>query len=217
MSILIIDSDPGSELRLKTFFEGYGFDQVEILKTAGSARDYLKNKQDASGIDEIRLIIINSELEDADGFELCREIHKSRSGQNAYKIILVSSVENKQAITKAKQSNADDFSVKPYENIEFIKHLMVFAHQKVVLLIEDDPVIRQLVTSILYKKQVEVVVEKDGVAAYNMINSMVPPKIVLLDIGLPGMNGIKLVQHIRSKKNMEKYTYSDVDREYGCR
>jgi len=204
MSILIIDSDPGSEVRLKDFLDGYGFEHVDIMKTTDDARDFLKVKQNSKDVDEVRLIIINSEIEGEDGYELCREIHKTDIGKNAYKIMLISSAKNEQAIVKARQSNADDFSVKPYESDEFIKHLMLFTYQKVILLIEDDPVIRQLVISILSRKQVEVIVKTDGLEAYYMINSMAPPKIVLLDIGLPGMNGIKLVEHIRSRPAWKK-------------
>jgi len=204
MSILIIDSDPGSEIRLKDFLGSNGFESADIMKTATDARAFLKEKQSSNSVDEIRLIIINSELEDADGYELCREIYKTDIGKNAYKIILISSAKNEQAIIKVRQSNADDFSVKPYESTEFIKHLMLFTYKRVVLLVEDDPVIRQLVTSILNKKQVEVIIRTDGLEAYNMINTMAPPKMVLLDIGLPGMSGIKLVEHIRNKQVWRK-------------
>ena len=200
MSILIIDSEPGSEIRLKGIFEEYGFGHVDIVKSVEKAREFVKDKEDASGIDDISLVVINSELEDGDGFELCREIHKSRLGERAYFIVLVSSAENKMAINKAKRSQADDYAVKPYESPDFIKKLMLFAHKKVVLLVEDDPVIRQLVMSILYKRHVELIVATDGLKAYNLINSMTPPKMVLLDIGLPGMSGLKLVDHIRKNQ-----------------
>ncbi len=200
MSILIIDSEPGSEIRLKGFFEEYGFGRVDIIKSAEKAREFVKDKEDASGIDDVSLIVINSELKDGDGFELCREINKSRLGERAYFIILVSSAENQLAINKAKHSQADNFAVKPYESTGFIKPLMLFAHKKVVLLVEDDPVTRQLVMSILYKKHVELIVVTDGLKAYNLINSMTPPKMVLLDIGLPGMSGLNLISHIREKQ-----------------
>lgn len=204
MSILIIDSDPGSEVRLKGFLGGHGFRNIVIEKTARSAREYLKNNHALSDKNEIKFIIINSELDDEDGYALCREIHTNQTGRNAYKIVLVSSVKNNQAIVKARQSGANDFSVKPYESTEFLKHLMMYSIRKMVLLIEDDPVISQIVSKVLSKKQFEIVLEKDGLEAYNMINTMNPPRLVLLDIGLPGMNGIKLLKHIRAKPAWKK-------------
>lgn len=204
MSVLIIDSEPGSEVRLKGFLGDYGFKHIDIVKTAKSARVFLNNLKAEKGIDELMLIIINYELDDADGYELCREIHNMPIAQNAYKIIIVSSAENKRAIIKTKQSCADDFSVKPYESPKFIKHLNIFSQNKMVLLIEDDPVIRKMLKALLHKKQFEVVVEVDGGEAYHTINSMNPPKLVLLDIGLPGMNGIKLLQHIRTRPLWKK-------------
>lgn len=172
---------------------------MEIMKNTVDAKKILKENNN-----EVRLIIINSELDDTDGYEFCREINKTEAGGNAYKIILISSANNEQAIIKSKQSNADDFSVKPYESAEFIKHLMLFTYRKVVLLVEDDPIICQFVTSVLRKKKVEVIVKKDGLEAYNLINEMAPPKLVLLDIGLPEMNGIQLIKHIRSKQVWRK-------------
>lgn len=191
-------------MRLKAFLTDHGFKRVSITKTAADARELLMAKQDAKGVDKTRLIIINNDLEDADGYELCREIHKIESYKNTYKIMLISSTENKQAIIKSQQSGANDFAVKPYENIEFYKHLSIFSSKKVVLLVEDDPVIRQMVSLILYKRNIELVTEDDGVDAYNIINTMVPPRLVIMDIGLPRMNGIKLVKHIRTKKTWKK-------------
>ncbi|MCW9013206.1 MAG: response regulator [Gammaproteobacteria bacterium] len=200
MSILIIDSKPGSEMQVRSAFGEQGFDRIDIIKTAEQALAFIAEKDNASGVDEVNLIVIDGELDDGDGFELCRRIRQTKSGDRAYIIMLVSSIENKSAIEKARHSGASDFAVKPYDGMEFIKHLMLFAHKKAVFLVEDDPVVRQLVMSLLYKKQVELIVADDGLRAYNLINSMVPPKLVLLDIGLPGMNGVKLVSHIRSKK-----------------
>ena len=199
MSILVIDSEIGSDIQLRSVFEEQGFVHIEIAKSVEAAKKILKEKENASGVDMVRLIIINGELSDGDGFELCREIRKTELGQYAYIMILVSSQNNPLAIDKARQSGANDFAVKPYNGPEFIKHLIVFAHSRAVLLIEDDPTVQQLVAALLYKKNMEVIVSNDGLKAYNMINTIVPPRLAIIDIGLPNMNGIKLVEHIRSK------------------
>ena len=199
MSILIIDPDIGPDVPVRQVFEEQGFEHLGIVKTVVKAREFLAEKQQSQGVDNITLIIINSELDQGDGFELCREIRKTELGQRAYIIVLVSSVNNSVAIEKARYCGADDFSVKPYNGNEFLKHLMIFAHKKAVFLVEDDPVIRQLVTSLLNKKHVEIIVSDDGLHAYNLINSIAPPKLVLLDIGLPNMSGLKLVKQMRAR------------------
>jgi DNA-binding response OmpR family regulator len=204
MSILIIDPDITTDISVRQVFEEQGLDNLDIIKSAAQVGDYLQARERASGTDELTLIVINSELDQGDGFELCREIRKSSLGKHAYIMILVSSANNTVAIDKARYCGADDFSVKPYHSLEFAKHLMLYAHQKTVLLVEDDPTVCQLVSSILYKKRVEVIVSDDGLHAYNLINSVALPRLVILDIGLPNMSGLKLINHIRSKSLWKK-------------
>lgn len=199
MSILLIDPDVGSDIAVRQCFDELGFENMDIVRSVEQARDFLRHKAETALADGINLIIINSQLDQIDGYELCREIRKSEQGKKAYIIILVSSVKNTVAIEKARYCGANDFSVKPYHGAEFRRHLLIFSHKRTVLLVEDDPAVSKLVSTILYKKNVEVVGVDDGLRAYNLINTIAPPKLVLLDIGLPNMSGLKLVKHIRSK------------------
>ena len=199
--ILIVDSEKTADLQARAIFAELGFTDVEIAKTADRARELVSSDEKK---DAITLIIINSVLADADGFELCREIRKTETGSKAHIIVLVSSIENKLAIEKAKHSGANDFAVKPFNSAEFKKHIQRYMMSKVVLLVEDDPVIRQMVMVILAKYKVEVIHEADGIAAHNLINNMLPVRMVLLDIGLPNMSGIQLIASIRNKKSWKK-------------
>ncbi len=199
--ILIVDSDNESELKIKQSFEVLGYKSIIIVRTPDQERDILisKNKEN-----NITLIIINSELKDGSGFVLCREIRKSEMAENAYVILLISSSENKTAIEKSRQSGADDYAVKPYSSTGFIKHFSVYAKSKSVFLVEDDPLIRQVVNAILSGFGVEVIELDNGIDAHNMVNSMPCVLLVLLDIDLPGMNGIQLVSRIKNKPGWEK-------------
>jgi len=205
MSILVIDSTPGILPRIKAIFDERGLPNVVLARTSAEACEILDKKAAKNNeFEEISLVVIDGKLDDGDGFELCRKIRKHPKVEHAYVIVLVSSVENKTDIEKAKHSGANDYAVKPYDGIDFIKHLLVYAYRKTVLLIEDDPVVIKLVTAILYKKHLEVIITSNGMKAYNLINTIGPPKLVLLDIGLPGMSGIKLIEHIRNKNIWRK-------------
>ncbi len=201
MSVLIVDSISGSDLNTLTVFEEYGYSKIRFLKSANEMRDLLQKPDE---LKEIRLLIINSELAGADGFELCREIRTTDWGKKIYIIMLISSIGNRIAIDKSKHSGANDFAVKPFDGDQFRQHLASFSVKHTVLLVEDDPVARQLVTKIFSRYPVEVMVSDDGLKAYNLINSMLPPALVLLDIGLPNMNGLSLLKHIRSRQGWKK-------------
>ena len=202
--ILIVDSDKIPDSKIKQSFIELGFKSVAVAKTAEQARNILQQNKNSVGHDAITLIVISNELDDADEFEFSREINKEYSGDGVYIILLVSSVNNKSAIEKARQSGATDFAVKPYHSPDFKKYLIRYMKNKVVMLVEDDVVIRQMICGMLSKFDIEVLELDDGIYAYNLINSMLPVRMVLMDIGLPNMNGVQLVEQIRTKTNWNK-------------
>jgi CheY-like chemotaxis protein len=69
--------------------------------------------------------------------------------------------------------------------------------QKTVLYIEDNYHNRRIVRKILTSSGYNVIEAEDGVSGLEMVRELKPP-LVLLDIGLPGMDGLEVVGHIRS-------------------
>jgi len=68
-----------------------------------------------------------------------------------------------------------------------------------VLIIEDDDQIAYLLTFMLEREGYTVVGATDGQIAHDMINEIAPPKLVLLDVMLPFIDGFDLIKLIRSK------------------
>lgn len=68
-----------------------------------------------------------------------------------------------------------------------------------ILLIEDEPNVISFVRRGLLEAEHEVSVAMDGVTGLEMIYAN-PPDIILLDIMLPGINGIDLCRKVRSQK-----------------
>ncbi len=198
--MLIIDSEKKSESQKKQYFIESGFDHVVVAKSAESARVILHSPIES----QLSLIIIDGELDDVDSFSFCREIRKIDGLKYTYILMMVSSSNNKSAIKKARQSGATLFSVKPYGSEEFQKNFSQYFSSKVVVLVDDDPVIRIMIKKILLKKNIEIIELDDGVEANNLLNKMLPPRLVLMDIGLPNINGIQLVEKINCKPGWRK-------------
>lgn len=68
-----------------------------------------------------------------------------------------------------------------------------------VLIIEDDDQIAFLLTFMLEREGYTVVGATDGQIAHNIINEIEPPKLILLDVMLPFIDGFDLIKLIRSK------------------
>ena len=66
-----------------------------------------------------------------------------------------------------------------------------------VLLVEDDEFSHQLVAITLESQNVELVAESDGAAALGRIRS-VQPDLILMDVNLPGRDGVELTQQLKA-------------------
>jgi len=195
--ILIVDSEKVADITLKHGFQSVGLEAVEVVKTAEVAKSFIKEHS------QISMIVINGELDDGDGYTLCQSIRKE-VGDSVYIFIVVSSVENKTAIEKARRSGATDYIVKPYNGVVFQEKISRFVSSSVVLLIEDDPVVSMTVKSVLSKYLIEVITITDGIEAHNLFKSISPVRLVLLDIGLPNMSGLQLLKQIRNNVQWKK-------------
>jgi CheY-like chemotaxis protein len=73
--------------------------------------------------------------------------------------------------------------------------------RSVVLLVEDDEVLHTLVAAMLESEPVDLVFETDGAAAFERVNA-VSPDLVLMDVMLPGGDGVALTERIKSTPDL---------------
>ncbi len=71
--------------------------------------------------------------------------------------------------------------------------------QDCVMIVEDDIVIAGFLEHMLERRGFEVKLARDGRKASEMINAIEPPKLIILDIMLPFVDGFELINRIRSK------------------
>ena len=74
-------------------------------------------------------------------------------------------------------------------------------NKPLILVVEDDPPVRNLITTTLKTTDYRYLVATDGEKAILLASSH-NPDIVLLDLGLPDMDGVQVIQNIRSWSNL---------------
>ena len=79
-----------------------------------------------------------------------------------------------------------------------------------ILLVDDDPNIRQLVNLYLQKEGFEVMMADRGDEALKMFKAS-PPNLILLDIMLPGMDGGQVCREVRKISNIPIIMLTDKD------
>ncbi|OLD38216.1 MAG: hypothetical protein AUI21_07690 [Nitrospirae bacterium 13_1_40CM_2_62_10] len=67
-----------------------------------------------------------------------------------------------------------------------------------ILVVDDDQIVRELLTDFLSRRGYRVLAAPDGHAALSLVDEQ--PRLVVLDIYLPGMNGVKVLREIRAKR-----------------
>jgi DNA-binding response OmpR family regulator len=67
-----------------------------------------------------------------------------------------------------------------------------------VLVVEDDPSVRALIQTILEDEALEVVLAEDGDEGLRLART-IDPKVVLLDVMMPGLGGPEVIQRLRDQ------------------
>ncbi len=94
----------------------------------------------------------------------------------------------------------------PAATVDFLVRLALLKLRKVgrgllVLVVEDDPSVRNLITTTLKTNDYRYVVAPNGSTAI-METTSHNPEIILLDLGLPDMDGVQVIQTVRSWSNV---------------
>ena len=70
--------------------------------------------------------------------------------------------------------------------------------QQTILVVEDEPSIREVVTLYLQRAGFQVVDVGDGLEALNFLEESLPD-LVILDLMLPGLDGFQITSQLRAK------------------
>lgn len=75
-----------------------------------------------------------------------------------------------------------------------------YTHSKRILIVEDDPILGDLLLEALQEGAYEALHVLSGETAQSILQTDAAPALVLLDYHLPGMNGLELTDWLRSRE-----------------
>jgi two-component system, cell cycle response regulator len=118
MQALVVDDSAVYRKLIGDHLRSWGFG-VTLAETGSEAWRILE-KPDAP-----KLALLDWVLPDIDGIELCRRIRKAGSSGPYVYVILLTSNEGRQNMLDALQAGADDYLVKPFDDLELKARLLV--------------------------------------------------------------------------------------------
>jgi phosphoserine phosphatase RsbU/P len=116
MKVLLVDNEAGRRSSLATNLTKLGHEVVEKSNGKEAWLMYL--------VEQPRLVITESALNELNGLELCRKIRSARGSKYAYLIVLASEA-TKVKFLEAMDAGADDFLPQPCDLMDIVLRLRV--------------------------------------------------------------------------------------------
>jgi two-component system, cell cycle response regulator len=118
LKILIVEDSSVYRALLTSHLQEWGFDF--IVAKDGSQAWTLLQRQDCP-----KLVLLDWVLPEIDGVELCRRIRTAGAGNSYSYVILLTGKDGKADLLEAMQAGADDYLVKPFDQMELKARLLV--------------------------------------------------------------------------------------------
>lgn len=190
--ILVIEDDPHLIQVLQHVFVSEGFSIIAAHSIAEA------NKKLQECMPEAILLDVN--LPDGNGLDWLQQYREASSSQPVPVIVMTGHAESESA--RAQPLLIYDWLAKPFSMPSLSKALRYAVRKKgdepaKVLIVEDNGMTRELLVGQLSNLGVVCIEAADGETAIELVRTE-QPDLIILDIGLPGTNGYRVVDVLRS-------------------
>jgi PAS domain S-box-containing protein len=186
-SVLVIDDDPSVRDVVKRSLSKEG---VAVM-TAASGEEGLelarKHRPD--------VITLDVQMPGMDGWEVLKTL-KSDPELRQIAVIMMTNIDEK---TTGYSLGAAEYMTKPVDRdhlVEVLKKFRNNASTRPVLVVEDDPSVREIVRRALSLEGLKVLEASNGVEALDRLAES-PPSLILLDLMMPELDGFGFIEELR--------------------
>jgi CheY-like chemotaxis protein len=186
--ILVVDDDPTALQLVQDYLSQ---DRYQVIGTTSptQALELARKLRPAAVITDIM-------MPDISGWEVLREL-KSDAEISDIPVIILSIIDQK---TVGFYLGAADYLVKPINRDDLQKSLERVARAEAqfpILIVDDNPTDRDFLAQLLQHVGYDVAQADSGEAALAWLNEQ-PASLILLDLTLPGMSGLDVLNHLSS-------------------
>jgi len=185
--VVIIDDDEESRVLLSRSLIGGRYNVVTLQDSRISLQTVKSIKPD--------VVLLDIMMPHADGWSILKALHEDPETKNIPVVICsILSKENKAVVIEA-----SDYISKPIDPAELKEAIHKLASPgKTVLAIDDDPNTLEIIKRILDSIPLDIQTVQDGKHGLETITAS-PPGVVILDLMMPGLNGIQVLNELKKK------------------
>ncbi|MBF0101196.1 MAG: response regulator [Desulfobacterales bacterium] len=222
ISVLVVDDNASCREVLKTYLEQFSF-RIHTAASGQEAINIIKAK-DSSGEKPIEIVLIDWQMPEMNGIEVCERIQHDITLAKIPKIIMVTGHSREDVINHAKKINIDGFLLKPVtQSVLFDSIMDTFGHavdrkiergkRKIhlpegfdgirgahLLLVEDNEINQQLAVELLSEEGFFITVAENGKVGVNKVKDASDAEqydVVFMDLQMPVMDGRTAAKEIR--------------------
>ena len=191
LNILVIEDEAVSRTLITKVLIDAGH-QVRTAANGKDALDYLKDESNRADI-----VITDALMPTMDGFEFIFHLN-AHPRMRRIPVVITSTLNDADSVKRAVSLGAADYVVKPIEPETLLKKVVAAVRKSVasVLVVDDEELLRDLLTSMLRRDGYRALVASDGVEALEVMAEE-SPALVIADVYMPNMGGIELLDRIR--------------------
>lgn len=200
--VLIVDDDPTIAPLVSAELAKVGGVVVPALDP-----DQMRQRLDGGPFD---VILMDMDLGGVSGTTMCRELRDDPRTEGT-PIIAITASASAERMAAAFESGANDFVTKPFVPAELVTRITARRSQTAsamefdldVAIVEDDDAIAALLEHILTRDGLSFRRFRDGDAAMDLVELKTRAKLVLLDVGLPGVDGFGVLRALSAAGVLE--------------
>jgi len=185
--VLVVDDERDSRDLMAHYLEDFG---CQVLQAKGGEEGI-----DLARSEQPDLITLDLMMPGMTGWEVLKTL-KADTELRDIPVVVVSIVAGE---GRGRLLGAVDLITKPFEREDLLRVLwrnLVRKRGGRILIADEDPGVREMLRSYLESLGLKTVVAEDGPETLEMVRTEAPDA-VLLDLGLPGLNGLSVLERLR--------------------